>query len=112
MVLEKLLVDIVLESASQQYVTIFIDALDEAGAEFAQQLAAYFHRLIDRAGKAALYVCISCRHYPIVRSAQAVEVYVEDHNHSDIAAYIKDNLIDLDFGDNPGDDSKREALVE
>lgn len=32
---------------------VFVDALDEAGAESAQQLATYFHRLIDRAAKRA-----------------------------------------------------------
>ena len=111
--LEKLLADTILESASRQHVTVFIDALDEAGAESAQQLAAYFHRLIDRAGNVDLHVCISCRHYPIAKSPRATEVYMEDHNHDDIAAYIKDTLIDPDFEKIPSEDSEIEqSLVE
>ncbi|CAI7652513.1 unnamed protein product [Penicillium manginii] len=110
-VLEKLLADLILESASRQHVIVFIDALDEAGAESAQQLAAYFHRLIDRAGKVALHVCISCRHYPIVKSARAIEVHMEDHNQHDIAAYIKDAFPETDLGEIPSDDSGMEQLL-
>jgi hypothetical protein len=73
-VLEELLADVILASASRKHVTVFVDALDETRAESAQQLAAYFHRLIERAAKknAAIRICISCRHYPIIGSAQAI----------------------------------------
>ncbi|KAJ5588636.1 hypothetical protein N7537_011314 [Penicillium hordei] len=112
-VLEELLAGIILKSASRQHVTVFVDALDEAGTESAQQLAAYFHRLISRAEKAnaAVQICISCRHYPIVESARAVAIYVEDHNHKDITMYIKDNLADMELGDSPSDKA-RGVLVE
>ncbi|CRL21329.1 NACHT nucleoside triphosphatase [Penicillium camemberti] len=112
-VLEELLAGTILASASRRYVMIFVDALDEAGAESAQYLAAYFHRLIDRAEKqdVAVQICISCRHYPIMQSDPAREICVEDHNHDDIARYIKDILTDTDVGDGPGQDT-REALAE
>ncbi|CAI7639135.1 unnamed protein product [Penicillium pancosmium] len=110
-VLEKLLTHAILESASRQHVTIFVDALDEAGSESAQQLAAYFHRLIDRAGKASLHVCISCRHYPIVRSNRAIEVHMEDRNHDDIAAYIRDTLTDTDVGVSFSEDSEMDQSL-
>ncbi|KAJ5280462.1 hypothetical protein N7478_005834 [Penicillium angulare] len=110
-VLEKLLADIILESASRQHVTVFIDALDEAGAESAQQLAAYFHRIIDRAGERAVHVCISCRHYPIARSARPIDVHMENHNHDDIAAYIRNNLTETDTGDSSSKDSETEQLL-
>ncbi|KAJ5919300.1 hypothetical protein N7466_010243 [Penicillium verhagenii] len=102
-VLEDLLASVILESANQQTVKVFVDALDEAGAESAQQLAAYFHRLVDRAGikEAALKVCISCRHYPIMENVRAMEIHVEDHNGEDIAIYINDMLIDIDLGKDP-----------
>ncbi|KAJ5408324.1 hypothetical protein N7509_002207 [Penicillium cosmopolitanum] len=110
-VLEKLLANVILESTSRWYVTISVDALDEAGAESAQQIAVYFNRLIDRAGKAAIYVCISCRYYPIVKSARTVEVHMEDHNHDDIAAYIKGTLMDTDVRDSPSEDSEMQKLL-
>ncbi|KAJ5624882.1 hypothetical protein N7510_001191 [Penicillium lagena] len=112
-VLEELLAGAIVASASRQQVTVFVDALDEAGTESAQQLAAYFHRLIDRAEKknAAVKICISCRHYPIMESARAIEIYVEDHNRADIATYIKDILADTEVGDSPSD-AAGEVLVE
>ncbi|KAJ5148974.1 hypothetical protein N7448_000552 [Penicillium atrosanguineum] len=112
-VLEELLASTILASASRQHIVIFVDALDEAGAESAQQLAAYFHRLIDRAEKrdVAVRICISCRHYPIVESARAREIYVEDHNHDDIATYIKGIFPDAEVGDSPGQETG-EALAE
>ncbi|KAJ5798446.1 uncharacterized protein N7503_007742 [Penicillium pulvis] len=110
-VLEELLTGAILESAIRQPVNIFVDALDEAGAESAQQLATYFHRLIDRAAtkNSAVQICISCRHYPIIGNAQAIEICVEDHNHKDIAAYINDTLADTELDDDPSQ-GKRELL--
>ncbi|KAJ5387866.1 hypothetical protein N7509_010407 [Penicillium cosmopolitanum] len=99
-VLEEILASAILASASNQHITVFVDALDEAGAQSAQQIAVYFHRLVDRAaGKMLpLQVCISCRHYPITEIAQAIEIIVEDHNEEDIATYIKDTLLHTDVG--------------
>lgn len=112
-VLEELLAGAILASASRQHVTIFIDALDETGAESAQQLAAYFHQLIDRSEKsnAAVQICISCRHYPIMETARDIEIYVEDHNNEDIAIYIKDILINTVVEDYPSEET-RELLAE
>ncbi|KAJ5694415.1 hypothetical protein N7536_004827 [Penicillium majusculum] len=112
-ILEELLATAILASANEQPVIIFVDALDEAGAESAQKLAAYFHRLVDRADKKklTLQVCISCRHYPILESARAKAIHVEDHNQDDIATYIKDTLLETELEDIP-DLEMREVLVE
>ncbi|KUM65315.1 hypothetical protein ACN42_g1775 [Penicillium freii] len=112
-VLEELLAGTILASASRQHIMIFVDALDEAGAESAQHLAAYFHRLINRAEKlnVAVQICISCRHYPIMESDPAREICVERHNHDDIARYIKDIIVDTEVKDGPGQET-REALAE
>ncbi|OQE13301.1 hypothetical protein PENFLA_c050G10754 [Penicillium flavigenum] len=91
--LERLLAEAILASASRQRVTIFVDALDEAGSEAARQLADYFYRLNDAAGPTvAVRICISCRHYPIVDSYGAREITIEDHNLEDITTYINDKL--------------------
>jgi ankyrin repeat protein len=112
-ILEELLATAILASANEQPVIIFVDALDEAGAESAQKLAAYFHRLVDRADKKklTLQVCISCRHYPILESARAKAIHVEDHNQDDIATYIKDTLLETELEDVPNLEM-REVLVE
>ncbi|KAJ5100997.1 hypothetical protein N7456_007049 [Penicillium angulare] len=112
-VLEELLASAILASAMKQHLIIFVDALDEAGAESAQKIAAYFHRLVGRADKKklTLQVCISCRHYPILESARARAIHVEDYNQDDIATYIKDMLLETEFRDIPSQE-KRELLVE
>ncbi|CAI7605614.1 unnamed protein product [Penicillium manginii] len=112
-ILEEILATAILASANNQHVIIFVDALDEAGAESAQKLAAYFHRLVDRADKKqlTLQVCISCRHYPIFESARAKAIHVEDHNQDDIATYIKDTLLETELEDVP-DSERIEGLVE
>ncbi|KAL3469228.1 ankyrin [Aspergillus californicus] len=92
--LEGLLTESILLSAQQQRVTIFADALDEAGREPAQELAEYFHEINARAiqAKAAVKICISCRHYPFPASVPGIEICVEEHNRADIATYINDKL--------------------
>ncbi|KAJ5640058.1 uncharacterized protein N7484_007920 [Penicillium longicatenatum] len=111
--LEELLAGAILASANRQSVTVFVDALDEAGAESAQQLTTYFHRLIDRAGKKnlAVQICISCRHYPIMGNDQAMEINVEDHNYDDISTYIKDTLTDMEVEEGL-DQETREVLMQ
>ncbi|KAJ5641885.1 hypothetical protein N7490_005885 [Penicillium lividum] len=113
LVLKELLTGAILEPAIQQPVTIFVDALDEAGAESAQRLAAYFHRLTDLAEKKKLPIrtCISCRHYPIVGNAQTMEIHVEHHNHQDISTYVKDIITDTEIGEGLGQE-RTERLTE
>ncbi|CAG7956104.1 unnamed protein product [Penicillium salamii] len=107
-ILEELLASVILAAASRQHVTLFVDALDEAGEDSARRLATYFHRLIDRAKQknVTLRICISCRHYPIVESDQAVEIHIEQHNHKDIAAYITDTLAGADVEENLSEETK------
>jgi hypothetical protein len=92
--LEGILAEAILLSVKRQQVTIFVDALDEAGRESAQQPAQYLHQVNSRAtqAKAAVKICISCRHFPVVSTMPGLDVHMEKHNHRDIAAYINDNL--------------------
>ncbi|KAK4865337.1 hypothetical protein LT330_009448 [Penicillium expansum] len=112
-ILEELLANAILVSANRQHVVVFVDALDEAGTKSAQQLAGYFHRLVSRAEKKKLciQVCISCRHYPIMESGQAIEIKVEDHNQQDITTYIQDTLTITEAKDNASQNT-REMLVK
>ncbi|CAG7916281.1 unnamed protein product [Penicillium olsonii] len=112
--LESLLEHVVLASSSQQLVTIFVDALDETGADSGIYLVNYFHRLLARADKrnATVRICISCRHYPILISVGAVEISVEEHNRQDIAIFVRDSLAqpEVDAIECPRDDMRR-ALI-
>lgn len=51
----------VTDVAKIRAITIFVDALDEAGSEVAEELVAYFHKLNDRliASNGAARICIS-----------------------------------------------------
>jgi ankyrin repeat domain-containing protein 50 len=66
--LKILLSNAIITSAEQRPVTIFVDALDEAGEQSAVKVATYFHELHDRINSAltTAKICISCRHYPII----------------------------------------------
>jgi ankyrin repeat protein len=92
--LEDLLTSAIKTSAQQQQMTIFIDALDEAGEESAQEIAGYFHRVLEAivSVSANARICISCRHYPIASTVHGVEVVVEEHNGDDIIAFLDDPL--------------------
>lgn len=103
--LEELLFNAIIRAADAYSIVIFIDALDEAGAEAARDLMDFFHRLkdevTDRNGK--LKICISCRHYPVITRSRCLEICVENENGKDISAYVLNTLIP---GSSKEDDSK------
>lgn len=92
--LESLLIKSVLLSAQRRQVTIFIDALDEAGEQHAREIARYLHLLNDRIGatSSTCKICISSRHHPVPSTIPGVEIVVESHNRDDIAAFIHTRL--------------------
>lgn len=110
--LEKLFQQTILRLATQQQVTIFVDALDEAGSDTFQRLADYFHQLNQDATKNAanVKICISCRHYPIVDKFPAKEIIVEAHNDKDIATYIKHHLDDMVDTDGPHQEEWKDLM--
>ncbi|CAG8096966.1 unnamed protein product [Penicillium olsonii] len=112
-ILEDLFADVILASASRQHVTVFIDALDETGAESAQKLVKYFHRLLEQAEKAktSLRICIACRHYPNTGNSESVEIHVEKHNNEDIASYIKESLNGTDMDPSPSQDKPQHQML-
>lgn len=95
--LEQLLAEAIVNSALSQQITIFIDALDEIGVRYAEEIVRYLHQIYDRAAAidAKLKLCVASRHYPVVSTAKGSEVWVEQHNGDDINNWIHDYL-DLD----------------
>jgi hypothetical protein len=79
----------VLEVSNSRKVTIFVDALDEAGTD-AMQLVEYLHLMNDQLndGERMARICIACRHYPIVAKIPGLDIVVEDNNGKDISLYV------------------------
>lgn len=92
--LQDLFFNAVICIAETRPVTIFIDALDEAGTKTAEDLVMYYHSLNDRLidSNNATRICISCRHYPVVALIPGLEIYVEKENHEDISTFVHDQL--------------------
>jgi ankyrin repeat protein len=103
--LAKLFLEGILNVAKRRTVTILVDALDESGPE-APTLVQYFHTLNDKleeAGSAAaVRVCISCRHYPVLAPTPGLSIVVETHNKGDIKRYVHQEL-DSKLHDRLGD---------
>ncbi|TVY85021.1 Protein SERAC1 [Lachnellula suecica] len=93
--LKRLFNDAMIATSKLHRVTIFVDALDEAGAEAAHELAVYFHgldTLVDAEGSMAK-LCISCRQYPVITKDTQYDIWVDRENHGDINLYSKDRFI-------------------
>lgn len=79
-----------LAAAKSHTITVFIDALDEAGDVSSKETVHYFYKLNERLSqfKAATSICFSCRHFPIFVVRNAFEVCVENENQADIDRYV------------------------
>ncbi|KAL1625230.1 hypothetical protein SLS54_003318 [Diplodia seriata] len=79
-------------------VVIYIDALDECGAEAAQKLLELLKQLDKSAGPrgCCLKICFSSRHYPILGLESVPTIYVEDQNDRDIRRVVRHSLQEID----------------
>lgn len=96
--LEKLFNDTITDAIKSDEVTLFVDALDEAGLDIAPQLAEYFHALETKLPirERKVKICISCRHYPALTNRRSLEVLVDEENSGDIALYVR-NMFSASF---------------
>ncbi|KFY10411.1 hypothetical protein V492_05039 [Pseudogymnoascus sp. VKM F-4246] len=86
---ESLFSEVIVCAARSRTITLFVDALDEAGAD-GSELASYFHELNAklRARNCNARICISCRKYPVIAPNICLKVYVEKENTRDIKTYV------------------------
>lgn len=86
---ERLFSEVIVSAAQLKNITLFVDALDEAGSD-GIELASYFHELNAklRAGHCNARICISCRKYPVIAPNVSLKVYVEKENGGDIQTYV------------------------
>ena len=89
-----------LETAAKRSVVLFVDALDEADARPAKDLTTYFNALTCRivAEKAAIKICISARHHPILSRKISLDISVELNNRDDIHTFVHDQLKNVEQG--------------
>ncbi|OBT96248.1 hypothetical protein VE01_05769 [Pseudogymnoascus verrucosus] len=87
---ERLFSEVIVSAAQLKNITLFVDALDEAGSD-GIELASYFHELNAklRAGHCNARICISCRKYPVIAPNVSLKVYVEKENGGDIQTYVE-----------------------
>ncbi|KFY63222.1 hypothetical protein V496_04071 [Pseudogymnoascus sp. VKM F-4515 (FW-2607)] len=87
---ERLFSEAIVCAARSKSITLFVDALDEAGPD-GSDLASYFHELNAklRAENCNARICISCRNYPVIAPNVSLKVYVEKENKRDINTYIE-----------------------
>ncbi|KAI0437727.1 hypothetical protein F4803DRAFT_570483 [Xylaria telfairii] len=82
-------------------ITLFVDALDEAGEESAIRLVNEFKMLVKRLTQSPVRfaICFSCRHYPILEanseSTDGSTILVERMYTTDIEKYVKSTLHEL-----------------
>jgi ankyrin repeat domain-containing protein 50 len=83
-----------LTTAKDHAVRIFIDALDEAGDDQAQEIVSYLYDMYEELFKldAAVAVCFSCRHFPILAVNDGFEIVLEENNQKDIEEYASAEL--------------------
>ncbi|KAM0426279.1 hypothetical protein ACHAPT_008319 [Fusarium lateritium] len=70
---------------------LFVDALDECGQDGAQEVLRSFNNL----RRPGVFICVSCRHYPIRNWDGRFEIRVEEQNYPDIIRYAQNHLSHL-----------------
>jgi ankyrin repeat protein len=92
--LRRVLKSSLVSAAKTCSLVIFVDALDEAGEDSARSVISYLHEVNEQLlqSKHATSICFACRHYPIVRTSDGIQICVEDENFKDISAYALSEL--------------------
>ncbi|KAL1623225.1 hypothetical protein SLS56_008393 [Neofusicoccum ribis] len=94
-------------------ITIFVDALDEAGEVQAKKIFKDLEVLVSSSSDAAcqLRACVSCRHYPDIALNSGMTLVMEDLNGPDIASVLRTQIDALDlFNDAEKSSIKMEVL--
>jgi ankyrin repeat protein/nucleoside-triphosphatase THEP1 len=73
---------------------LFVDALDECGKDHAVNLVSKFRALCQSCAstRSQLYICFTCRHYPILDAHCEFEICTEDENGDDISTFVHSQL--------------------
>ncbi|PCD21162.1 hypothetical protein AU210_016588 [Fusarium oxysporum f. sp. radicis-cucumerinum] len=81
------------EALKSRPVWVFVDALDESGAENAKLVIRHFKDVLQGpSSRSQLHICFSCRHYPVQDWESGFEVHTEQENRQDIVTYTRTQL--------------------
>lgn len=70
-------------------ITIFLDALDEAGEDHARTIVSYIYNVNDQLNyQHQTRICFSCRYYPLIITNEGTQIRVEDENGEDIDKFV------------------------
>jgi ankyrin repeat protein len=87
--------DYLIRSCRDSELLIFVDALDECGDDSARELLDFFQGVVT-ASEAQRYrglkICVSSRHYRLVRADVLHEIIVDGENLADIRTYVAQKL--------------------
>ncbi|KAG9499289.1 hypothetical protein J7337_010109 [Fusarium musae] len=87
--MESLLTDVLSVLYWEQVpVYIFVDALDELGLEAERHEVSFWTNLVQSRDLQNARVCLSCRHFPNISTADCLELVLDAYNSPDILAYI------------------------
>lgn len=87
--------DYLLDCCRSAELLVFVDALDECGEDNARELLKFFHDLViasETHSDSRFSICVSSRHYPLVRSDVFYEVAIDGENLTDIQIYVAQQL--------------------
>lgn len=87
--------DYLLKTCRDSELLVSVDALDECGEDSARELLGFFQDVVaasEAQSDCRLKVCVSSRHYPLVRSDVLYEVVVDRENLADIRTYVAQKL--------------------
>ncbi|TAQ83163.1 hypothetical protein B7494_g8512 [Chlorociboria aeruginascens] len=94
MKLRQVLKSALVVAAKSHTISIFIDALDEAGESEAEPIVTYVCEVHEELQSSAgqTRICFSCRHYPILSRNIGFEVCMENQNEEDISGCVRREL--------------------
>ncbi|KAK7228087.1 hypothetical protein V2G26_000257 [Clonostachys chloroleuca] len=102
--LESLLQSCINKARETHAVQIMVDALDECSQDGIISLEAFFKNIRSQPASSLsrLSICITCRHFPLVKWQQGKEISVESKNEADIRTYVRSNLEPFEDGQDSG----------
>lgn len=120
-----------LELSRFSNVTVYIDAVDECEEEDAREIIDSLREslstrkavdeceeedareITDSIQSSRLRICLSSRHYPSILLPGCLELWVEDHNKSDIRKYVDVNIMGIRFEseDTEAENNLKEAII-
>lgn len=94
--LRVLLISILVQGskAESKPIVLFIDALDECGADLAEQLLSELLDIMEAAEheESPVKICISSRYYPVLDVESIPTIPVQSSNHDDIRSVVENRL--------------------